>query len=72
MKNTNYAPEIATAYQFVLQHNNDTDFMNMLHEVSDNKYMHSDRWSIIYDWMKEHYPEATGTIITGLSYWVEE
>ena len=72
MKNTNYAPEIATAYQFALQHNNDIDFMNMLHEVSNCKYIHSDRWSIIYDWMMEHYPEATGTIITGLSYWVEE
>ena len=70
MKNTNYANEIATANQFVIEHNTDTELMNFLKQLENPIYSHSDRWSQIYDYMEEHYPSATGSLITGLSYWV--
>ena len=36
-KNPLYANEIATAHQFVIEHNNDIDFMNFLREIRENK-----------------------------------
>lgn len=76
MKNTNYAPEIATAHQWILDHNNDLDLHYFLRELGDtvnnSNYTHSDRWSMVYDWMAEHYPEATGSLITGITYWAED
>ena len=72
MRNTNYAPEIATANQFVINHNYDIKLMGMLREAGDHKYTHSERWSMIYDYLLENYPGATGTLVTGLAYWVEQ
>ena len=71
MLNTNYAPEIASAHKFVMEHSADTDLYNFLHEMRSPFLTHSERWSKIYDWMQEHYPEVTGTIITGLAYFLE-
>lgn len=72
-KNSLYANEIASAHLFVIEHNNDIDFMNFLREMKENRdLLHSDRWSLIYDYMKENYPEVTGSIVTGLAYWVED
>lgn len=74
MKNTNYAPEIYSANEFILSHSYDGDLRTfickMQHET--NGWSHSDRWSAIYDWMQEHYPEVTGSLITGLTYYVED
>lgn len=72
MQNHNYTTEIVMANQFVVDHNYDANFLAMLEECRDPKYMHSDRWSMIYDYCAENYPGATGTLITGLSYWVEQ
>lgn len=76
MMNTNYAPEIASAHQWIINHNNDIDlqwFLSQLREtVNDPNYKHSDRWSFVYDWMQEHYPEISGNIITGIVYYVED
>ena len=76
MKNTNYAPEMASAMKWIINHSYDGDlhwFLTQLREtVGDPDYTHSDRWSWTYDWMKEHYPEVTGSIITGIVYAMEE
>lgn len=71
MKNPNYINEITTANNFILNHCTDNELMELLHEAEKQKYRHSDRWSMIYDFCAEHYPEATGSLITGLAYWVE-
>ena len=76
MKNTNYKSEMASAHKWILEHNNDLElqlFLNQLREAVNNPtFSHSDRWSITYDWMQEHYPEVTGSIVTGLAYWCED
>ena len=60
-----------TANQFIIDHNNDINFMDFINEMTIRAYSHSDRWSKIYDYMAEHYPEATGSLITGLTYYCE-
>ena len=71
-KNPLYANEVATAHQFIIDHNTDVELQCFLHDMRFRKdLMHSDRWSMCYDFLKKHYPEATGTIVTGLSYWLE-
>jgi hypothetical protein len=72
MMNTNYAPEIATANQFVIDHKYDIKLQAMLREAAYSKYSHSERWSMIYDYIVENYPGATGTVVTGLAYWCEK
>ena len=69
--NTNFAPEIAMANRFVIDHNYDEDFMRFLREMEESNFTHSQIWSNIYDYMSEKYPAATGSLITGLAYWVE-
>jgi len=73
MKNINYMPEIASAHQFIINHNYDGELRTFINEMQYNTegWLHSDRWSTIYDWMHEHYPEATGSLITGLCYYCE-
>lgn len=71
-KNPLYANEIATANLFIVEHSWDTNFMNLLSQLKDKSYTHSDRWSIIYDYMKDNYSIDDGRLITGLSYWIEE
>ena len=71
-KNPLYANEVATAHQFIIDHNTDIELQCFLHDMRFRKdLMHSDRWSMCYDFLKKHYPEATGTIVTGLAYWLE-
>ena len=67
-----YSAELIMANEFVISHNADQQFLDMLEDLKSSKYCHSDRWSIIYDYMKENYPSATGTLITGLAYWIEQ
>lgn len=69
--NTNFAPEIAMANRFVIDHNYDEDFMRFLREMEESNFTHSQIWSNIYDYMSEKYPAATGSLITGLAYWIE-
>jgi hypothetical protein len=73
MKNINYMPEIASAHQFIINHSYDGDLRTFIYEMQHNAtdWSHSDRWGAIYDWMQEHYPEATGSLITGLCYYCE-
>lgn len=69
--NTNFAPEIAMANRFVIDHNYDEDFMKFLRKMEESNFTHSQIWSNIYDYMSEKYPAATGSLITGLAYWIE-
>ena len=72
-KNPLYANEIATAYQFVIAHNTDIKLQNFLYDMRFRKdLMHSDRWSLCYNFLKENYPAATGSIVTGLAYYLED
>ena len=72
-KNPLYANEVATAHQFVIEHNTDIELMNFLRQVqNDIDRSHSSHWSKIYDYIMEKYPEySTGGLITGLSYYIE-
>ena len=72
-KNSLYANEIATAHQFVIEHNTDIKLQNFLHNMRFRKdLIHNDRWSLCYNFLKENYYEATGTIVTGLAYLLED
>ena len=72
-KNPLYANEIATAHQFVIAHNTDIKLQNFLYDMRFRKdLMHSDRWSLCYNFLKENYPGTTGTIATGLAYYLED
>lgn len=66
-----YTNDMAMAYRFIVEHNSDIDFMSFLEKMKDSNLIHSDRWSFIYDYMAEHYPSETGSLITGLTYYVE-
>ncbi len=71
MLNANYAPEIATANQWIIEHNKDVKLMAFLREAEDPRYTHGERWSMIFDYLLENYPGATGTLVTGLAYFLE-
>lgn len=70
-RNPLYTNEMATAHQFIIEHNSDIDFISFLEKMKNPNLTHSDRWSLIYDYMAEHYPEETGSLITGLAYYLE-
>ena len=54
-KNPLYANEIATAHQFVIEHNTDIKLQNFLYDMRFKKnLMHSDRWSLCYNFLKEN------------------
>ena len=74
MKNTNYSSEMYQANEFIIKRNNDEELRAFIYKMQHETdgWLHSDRWSIIYDWMQEHYPEATGSLITGLTYFCED
>lgn len=71
MKNVNYLREMASANIFVANHEDDKDFIKFMREMEEAEISHSERWSRIYDYMNEHYPGTTGSLITGLCYWCE-
>lgn len=72
-KNKLYKNEIASAHSFIMDHCADAKLQNFLGEMRDMSWLpHSDRWSRCYDFLAEHYPEATGTVVTGLTYWLED
>ena len=57
----------------LLNENQDKNNLNFLREIRENKNLiHSDRWSLCYNYLAEHYPAATGSIITGLAYYLED
>ena len=69
-----YSVEKIMAHEFIISHSADIDFMNFLSERRTNLWResHSDRWAKVFDYMKENYPSTTGTLITGLTYFLED
>lgn len=73
MKNKNYKAEIIMANNFVIENNNNLDLLDFLVEMREKNYLsHSDRWSLCYKFLRKHFPAATGTLVTGLTYWLEQ
>lgn len=71
-KNVLYMNEIATAGTFVREHSNDLGLKKLIEDLKHPYYTHSDRWSIIYDYLNEHYDNLPDGVVTGLSYYVED
>lgn len=74
MMNSNYKNEIASAAKFLCDHSYDGELRTFIYEMMENTdgWSHSERWSEIYNWMQIHYPDATGSLITGLTYCCEK
>jgi hypothetical protein len=73
MKNKNYKAEITMANKFVVENNTNPILNKFLIEMREMSYLsHSDRWSVCYDFLAKNFPEATGTLVTGLTYWLEQ
>lgn len=69
----NYAKEKREALDFLEKFKHDPIVYETIRELKRKIYMHSDRWSRIYDMMADAYPEYTnGGVITGLTYLIEE
>ena len=63
-KNPLYANEIATAHQFVIEHNTDCELMNFLRQVqNDMDRSHSSHWSKIYDYMGDELRSLTEDVV---------
>lgn len=63
-----YKNEIILAEDFLANHKDDAELFALLWEISGKHYSHSERWSKIYDYFDEHYPESKTGVITGLAY----
>lgn len=73
MRNSNYTQEMVMANNFVIENNSNPVLTSFLAEMHDMSWLtHSDRWSRCYDFLAANFPEATGTLVTGLTYWLEQ
>lgn len=73
MKNSNFTQEMVMANNFVIENNSNPVLTSFLAEMHDMSWLiHSDRWSRCYDFLAANFPEATGTLVTGLTYWLEQ
>lgn len=71
MYNSVYLTEIKEAQDWIIEHNSDAKLLNFLRKMENPIYTHGERWSMIFDWMLKHYPEVTGTLVTGITYWID-
>lgn len=69
--NTDYINEINEAENFLKDHEDDAKLFALLWKVTKNCHSHSERWSMIYDFMDKYYPTFTGSVVTGLAYLCE-
>lgn len=67
----NYINEMIIAKNFILDHKGDAGLMNLIERCKSPKLLHSDRWSLIFDYFATYYPNVAGSVITGLAYLVE-
>ena len=52
---------------------NNIAFFDTLEKIKTNtNLIHSDRWSMIYDLLEENNYSTRGTIVTDLTYYIEE
>jgi hypothetical protein len=68
-----YTEEKDEAREFLALYGTDIKVIETLEDISNDFYIHSDRWSIVFDMIFEYYPEYRGTkVVTGLVYLVED
>lgn len=68
-----YSEEKREALDFLAKYKFYPVVEETLREAANPSYIHSDRWSIIYDMIDAAFPEYSGTkVVTGLTYLVEE
>ena len=60
------------AAKFLDNINNIAFFEALENSKTDTNLMHSDRWSMIYDLLEENNYSTKGTIVTDLTYYIEE
>lgn len=65
-----YEGEVAKAYAFLNIHNNDEQLRGLMNTLRFYKMLHSDRWSLLYDFLAKHYPDDLD-LVTGLTYVAE-
>lgn len=68
----NYQEEIQIAIKWIEAHKDDRCYKKVLNKVRSlkehNLTLHSDFWSLAFDFIKENYPQTDSKVITGLSY----
>lgn len=68
-----YTEEKNAAREFLAEYGDDMLVINTLEEIHNGYYMHSDRWSIVYDMISDNYPSYIRSgVVTGLVYLVED
>ena len=72
-KMEDYVKEITYAQKFLEKHKEDIKLKQFLKMVKESKQIHSQKWSMIFDYMYENYHDEcmNSSITTGLSYLVE-
>lgn len=65
--------DIKLAQNFLEKHKDDIKLKEFLKMVKSSKQIHSQKWSMIFDYMYDNYKDEcmNTTITTGLSYLVE-
>lgn len=66
-----YQEEIQTAIKWIEAHKDDRNYKKVLNKVKSLKEynsLHSDYWSLAFDFIKKYYPQTDSKVITGLSY----
>lgn len=69
-KNPLFANEIATADLFIKENIRDYDLKFLIDRLQDRDLLHSDRWSMAYDFLHENYP-GRESLATGIAYYCE-
>lgn len=67
-----YDEEIQLAKKFYLDNIGDNNLRTFFNNIKNSSLMHSEKWSLIFDYIKRNYPYVDGKVITGLVYLAEE
>lgn len=67
-----YTEEKNIAKEFLRLYANEQVVMDTLAEIKNNDYIHSDRWSLVYDMIMENFSAEWRKATTGLVYLVED
>ena len=67
-----FEEEVKLAQKFLEKHKDDKDLIQFLAAVRASNDIHSQKWSMVFDYMYEHYKKECmeTSITTGLSYLV--
>lgn len=67
-----YTEEKNIAKEFLKLYANEQVVVDTLADIQDHDYIHSDRWSLVYDMLNENFPAEWRKAATGLVYLVED